>query len=217
MRSKFIILLMLWTFSPAISQNKTMENYVLKPLSYSINALEPIMSAQTLELHWGKHLATYVNNYNNLKKETQFATTPLLDAIMRSNGALFNNAAQIYNHEFFFNELSPMPQRMPEGNLLKDIETYFGSFDKFKEDFTKAAMGQFGSGWAWLCVDKEGKLVITATSNAENPMRAGLKPIMNIDVWEHAYYVDYQNRRADFVKEFWNLINWKIVQDRLNQ
>lgn len=194
-----------------------MENYILKPLPYQINSLEPIISAQTFELHWGKHLAAYINNYNNLRIGTEFETLPLEDAIMRSQGGLFNNAAQIFNHEFFFNELSPNSLHSPEGKLKQAIDSSFGSFEKFKEEFSKAAMGQFGSGWAWLCVDKDGKLVIVATPNAENPMRNGLRPIMNIDVWEHAYYVDYQNRRADFVKAFWDILDWKVVDARYNK
>lgn len=217
MRLKFITITLLCSVLSSLSQPKPMENYILKPLPYAINALEPTMSSRTLELHWGKHLATYITNYNNLKVNTEFENLPLVDAVLRSQGGLFNNAAQIFNHEFFFTELSPNPQLEPSGKLKKAIDESFGSLDKFKEEFAKAALGQFGSGWAWLCEEKGGRVVIVATPNAENPMRNGLKPLMNLDVWEHSYYVDYQNRRADYTKEFWKILDWKVVDERYAQ
>lgn len=217
MRVKTIILLLvILGLLPAFSQTIIMEKYVLKPLPYAPNALEPAISETTMNLHWGKHLATYVTNYNNLKINTAFDTLPLIDAVLKAEGALYNNAGQIFNHEFFFDEMSQNPITTPDGKLKQAIDASFGSVDKFKEDFNKAATSQFGAGWAWLCEDTNGKLSIMATSNADNPLRHGLKPLMNVDVWEHAYYVDYQNRRADFLNEFWKVLDWRIVDHRYN-
>lgn len=187
----------------------------LPQLHYANNALEPAISAKTIEFHHGKHHQAYVNNLNNLIKGTNFEDASLEQIICEAEGAVFNNAAQIWNHTFYFNSFAAKPQSEPTGNLLKLIETEFGSFSSFKEQFTKAASTLFGSGWAWLVLNKEGKLEIMQTANANNPLRNGFKPLLTCDVWEHAYYIDYQNRRPDYIAQFWNIIDWKIIEERL--
>lgn len=184
----------------------------LPELPYNLEALNPHISKQTLEFHHGKHHLNYVNTLNKLIPGTRFENATLDVMVKEADGAIFNNAAQVWNHTFYFNSFSATPKRMPEGELLTVINRDFGSFEKFQEEFTKAAVGQFGSGWAWLASDKSGKLSIVAFSNAGNPLRDGLTPLIACDVWEHAYYLDYQNRRADYVKQFWELLNWSFVE-----
>ena len=186
----------------------------LPQLPYSLDALAPLMSAETLEYHYGKHQQTYVNNLNNLIQGTPYADMPLEEIVCKAEGPIFNNAAQDWNHTFFFQSLSPAPQSVPQGRLAEAINQSFGSFDAFKEQFTKTAVGLFGSGWAWLCEDKEGRLLIEAAPNAGNPMTRGLRPLLTCDVWEHAYYIDYRNRRPDFLGAFWGLVDWKTVENR---
>jgi Fe-Mn family superoxide dismutase len=174
------------------------------------------MSQETIEYHYGKHLQTYIDNLNSLIAGTPFEDIPLENIIMTSSGPVFNNAAQVWNHLFFFNSLSPDPKPMPlelKDFLIRD----FGSVETFKEKFKKAAADIFGSGWAWLAQDQNGKLHIISESNAGNPLRAGYKPLMTIDVWEHAYYIDYRNRRAAFIDNCWELIDWKKVTARLHE
>ncbi len=186
----------------------------LPVLPYALNALAPQISEETMDYHYNKHLQTYVNNLNNLIPGTRFENASLEEIVMTSDGPVFNNAAQIWNHTFFFLTLSPSPRSVPDGKLMQAIDRDFGSFDKFKEQFSKAAAGLFGSGWTWLVKDKTGKLSIVSESNAGNPIVKGLVPLMNIDVWEHAYYIDYRNRRADFISAFWDRIDWKEIEKR---
>lgn len=189
--------------------------YALPPLPYATDALEPRMSRETIEYHHGKHLQTYIDNLNRLIDGTPYEDVPLETLILTATGPLFNNAAQVWNHTFFFNTLTPKPEPMPlelKDYLIRD----FGSVEVFKEKFKKAAADIFGSGWAWLAQDPEGKLQIIQESNAGNPLRAGYKPLMTIDVWEHAYYIDYRNRRAAFVDNCWELIDWNKVVERMH-
>lgn len=176
--------------------------FTLLPLPYSMSALAPHISEETLEYHYGKHHQTYVNNLNKLVEGTEFAKASLEDIIKKAKGPLFNNAAQVWNHTFYWNCLSPNGGGEPEGELAKAIEKTFGSFETFKEEFTKAAVGAFGSAWAWLVIGKDKKLKITTTSNAGTPMTEGEHAILTCDVWEHAYYIDYRNRRPDYLTGF---------------
>lgn len=182
-------------------------------LPYPMEALAPHMSKETLEYHYGKHLQTYVDNLNKLIPGTPFENMPLEGIVCKAEGAVFNNAAQTWNHTFFFESLTPTQAEIP-ATLKELLVRDFGSVEAFKEEFTKAAIGLFGSGWAWLVADTQGKLSVKAESNAGNPLRQGLKPLLVIDVWEHAYYVDYRNRRAGFVEAFWHLVDWKKVAAR---
>ena len=184
----------------------------LPELPYSLEALNPHISKQTLEFHHGKHHLNYVNTLNKLIPGTRFENASLEDMIREADGAIFNNAAQVWNHTFYFDSFSPKPKVMPEGGLLEALNRDFGSFDKFLEEFGKSALGLFGSGWAWLACDAKGILSILPLSNAGNPLREGLTPLIACDVWEHAYYLDCQNRRADYIKNFWELLDWAYVE-----
>ncbi|MFA8300076.1 MAG: superoxide dismutase [Hyphomicrobiales bacterium] len=188
--------------------------YELPQLPYAKNALEPHISEETIEYHYGKHHAAYVNNLNKLVPGTEFEGKSLEDIIMNAKGGIFNNAAQVWNHTFYWNCLSPNGGGMPEGFLKKAIERDFGSYDNFKEKFSAAAATLFGSGWAWLVKDNSGKLIIVQEPNAGNPMTSGYTPILTCDVWEHAYYIDKRNARPAYIDEFWKLVDWKAVQDR---
>ena len=185
----------------------------LPKLPYEINALEPHISQKTLEFHYGKHHAGYVTNLNKLIAGTPFENKSLDEIVKTSQGGMFNNAAQVWNHTFYWNCMTPNPKKTaPTGKLMDAIVRDFGSFDAFKEKFINACVTLFGSGWAWLVADKTGKLSIVQTSNAQTPLTEGLKPLLVCDVWEHAYYLDYQNLRANYVNEFWSLINWEFVE-----
>ena len=192
----------------------------LPALPYANTALAPHISERTLEFHYGKHHAAYVTNANNMIKDTSLADAPLEEIIRSAAGdaakaGLFNNAAQVWNHTFFWNSLSPSGGGQPSGTIAKRIDADFGSFDKFCEAFQQAAVTQFGSGWAWL-VEADGKLTVAKTANADTPVAHGQKALLTIDVWEHAYYLDYQNRRPDFVKCFLeNLANWEFAESNL--
>ena len=185
-----------------------------KDLPYAYDALAPQVSEETLRFHHDKHYVGYVNKLNELIVDTPYAEQPLEDIVVSADGAIFNNAAQMWNHEFFFDELSPKAQTRPTGALLKAIDENFGSFDQLKAQMEKAAAGLFGSGWVWLAEDKSGKLAIVSEQNAGNPLRYGMKPLMCFDVWEHAYYIDYRNRRADAVAALWDRIDWKVAEER---
>lgn len=185
--------------------------YELPPLPYELTALEPHMSKETLEYHHGKHHKTYVDNLNKIAPGTEFDGASLETIIMKASGPIFNNGAQIWNHTFFWNCLSPKGGGQPTGALMEAITTSFGSFDAFKEKFSDTSIKQFASGWGWLVKNKEGKLEILSTSNAANPMTDGKTPLMTCDVWEHAYYIDYRNKRPDFLGAFWKLVNWDFV------
>lgn len=183
-------------------------------LPYEQDALEPRMSAETVAYHYGKHLQTYVDNLNKLIVGTEFEDMPLEEIVRSASGPIFNNAAQAWNHAFFFNSLTPTPAPMSE-NLSEHLSEAFGSVGTFKEKFLAAATGLFGAGWAWLAADDKCRLSIVTESNAGNPLTRGLTPLLAIDVWEHAYYIDYRNRRADFVNAAWELTDWEKVERRM--
>jgi Fe-Mn family superoxide dismutase len=183
----------------------------LPPLPFARDALEPVISAETIDFHYGKHHQAYVTNLNNLVPGTEFEDAPLEDIVMKAEGGLFNNAAQVWNHTFYWNCLSPNGGGQPSGNLGAAIQRSFGSFDEFKDAFIKSAVGNFGSGWTWLVKNHDGSVAIVNTSNAANPMRDGLTPLLTIDVWEHAYYIDYRNARPKYLDEIWKLVNWDFV------
>jgi len=188
--------------------------FSLPELPYAQNALEPIISEKTISFHYGKHHLTYVNNLNGLIEGTEFENSDLSTIVVKSEGPIFNNAAQIWNHNFYFLTLTPVKGSTPSDSLTKAIDAAFGSLENFKAEFNKAAITVFGSGWAWLVKDADGKLSIVKESNAGNPLTRGLTPLLTFDVWEHAYYLDYQNRRADHVAALWDLVDWSIVSAR---
>ena len=188
--------------------------FELPTLPYASDALEPVISKKTIEYHYGKHHQAYVNNLNNLIAGTEFENADLETIIKKAEGGIFNNAAQVWNHTFYFTSFSPNGGGEPTGALADAITKIFGSFDAFKEAFNKAAATLFGSGWAWLVKDASGELKIVQTSNAANPMTDGLTPVLTCDVWEHAYYLDYQNVRPDYIANFWKLIDWSVVSER---
>lgn len=188
--------------------------FELPSLPYEQDALEPYISARTISYHYGKHHQGYVNNLNNLVKSTQFENASLELIIRDSDGGILNNGAQIWNHTFYFTTFSPTGRREPYGKLGEVMNSTFGSFEGFKQEFAKAAVTLFGSGWAWLVKTAEGSLDILQESNAGNPLRQGLIPLLTFDVWEHAYYLDYQNNRAAHLDAIWNIIDWEVVTGR---
>jgi len=194
--------------------------FTLSPLPFKPTALEPHISAKTLEFHYGKHHQAYVDNLNKLVAGTDLETATLEEIIMKTAGSLdkasiFNNAAQVYNHDFFWKSLRPADASLePSADLLSAINTSFGSLDSFYNEFKTAALGQFGSGWAWLSVTPDGEMVIETTPNQDNPMMNGGQPLLGLDVWEHAYYLKNQNRRADYVDAWWYVVNWDYVAER---
>lgn len=188
--------------------------YTQPLLPYDRDALMPAISPETVDFHYGKHEKAYIDNLNRLIKDTEYEDMELEEIIRKSDGALYNNAAQAWNHIFYFFTFSPNGSHEPSGELRKAIDRDFGSFDKFKEDFVNAGVSLFGSGWVWLSRDDNGKLFITQGPNAKNPLTEGLTPLLTFDVWEHAYYLDYQNRRADALKMLWDIVDWDIVESR---
>lgn len=192
-----------------------MATFELILLPYAPNALEPVISAETIHFHHGKHLQAYVNNLNGLLPGSELEEASLEDIVKRSEGGIFNNAGQILNHNLYFTQFhAPQENNIPIGTVAEAIEKQFGSFDAFREEFQKKGVTLFGSGWVWLSADKEGKLVITQEQNAGNPILKGLKPLLTFDVWEHAYYLDYQNRRPDHLATLWQIVNWEIIEQR---
>jgi superoxide dismutase, Fe-Mn family len=187
---------------------------ILPALPYDGNALEPYISARIIEFHYGKHHQAYVNNLNGLLPGTVFEHLSLEEIVKKAEGGIFNNAAQVWNHTFYWEGFSSNRGTKPSGDLLKVIHESFETFENFKTEFTKTAATLFGSGWAWLVEKEDGMLEITHESNAGNPMRKGLRPLLTCDVWEHAYYLDYQNRRPDYIAAFWNLVDWDIIGHR---
>ena len=183
----------------------------LPPLPYERNALEPHISAETLDYHYGKHHKTYVDNLNKQIEGTEFAELPLEAIIRKAQGGMFNNAAQTWNHTFYWHCLKPNGGGEPTGKLKEAIDKAFGDFAKFKEEFTKVAVGTFGSGWGWLVQRPDGALALVSTSNAATPLTGEDTPLLTCDVWEHAYYIDYRNARPKYVEAFWNLVNWDFV------
>jgi Fe-Mn family superoxide dismutase len=190
-------------------------SYTLPTLPYALNALEPHISQKTLEFHYGKHHQAYVNNLNNLVLGTKFENATLEKIVMEADGPIFNNGAQVWNHTFYFTSFSAKGGGEPVGKLADAIKQSFGSFGEFKEKFSKASSTLFGSGWAWLVKNADGSLEVIQESNAGNPLKKGLTPILTCDVWEHAYYLDYQNRRPDYIESFWKLVDWEVVGKRL--
>ena len=186
-------------------------------LPYAPNALEPIISEQTINFHYGKHLQNYVNTLNNLIKATELEGKSVEEIVkVAPEGPVFNNAGQVLNHTLYFIQFkSPVSGNVPQGKIAEAINASFGDFETFKKEFTQAAVSLFGSGWAWLSQDQSGKLVITKEPNGGNPLRSGLNPLMGIDVWEHAYYLDYQNRRPDHIAAVWDIIDWEVVGKRM--
>ena len=192
-----------------------MGKFELMALPYALDALEPVISKQTLEFHHGKHLAGYVNNLNGLLPGSGFEEASLEEIVLKAQGGMLNNAGQILNHELYFGQFrAPKADNAPTGKLAEAIVRDFGSFEAFKEAFQKSGATLFGSGWVWLSADKDGKLVITQETNAANPIQKGLKPLLTFDVWEHAYYLDYQNRRPDHLAALWQIIDWTVTGDR---
>jgi len=189
--------------------------FTLPALPYALDALTPHISKETLEYHYGKHHNTYVVNLNKLILDTEFVAMSLEDIILKAKGPVFNNAAQVWNHTFYWHCLSPNGGGEPTGKLLDKINASFGSYAAFKEQFTQASIATFGSGWGWLVQDEEGHLKIISTSNAGTPMTDGLTALLTCDVWEHAYYIDYRNMRPDYLNAFWNLVNWEFVANNL--
>jgi Fe-Mn family superoxide dismutase len=185
--------------------------HTLPPLPYAMDALAPHISKETLEFHYGKHHQAYVTNLNNLIKGTEFENMGLEDIVKKSSGGIFNNAAQVWNHTFYWNSLAPKGGGAPAGPLGEAINKKWGSHDAFKEAFTKSAVGNFGSGWTWLVKKTDGSVDIANTSNAGSPLTGADKPLLTCDVWEHAYYIDYRNRRPDYVGAFWKLVNWEFA------
>ena len=185
--------------------------HALPALPYPLDGLQPHISKETLEFHYGKHHQTYVTNLNNLIKDTEFESASLEEIVKKSSGGVFNNAAQIWNHTFYWNSLSPKGGGAPSGALAAAIDKKWGSFDAFKEAFTKSAVGNFGSSWTWLVKKTDGSLDIVNTSNAATPVTTADTPLITCDLWEHAYYIDYRNRRPDYLGAFWSLVNWDFA------
>lgn len=196
------------------AQNKNVMKFELPKLPYANDALEPVISKTTIDFHYGKHHQAYVNNLNNLIPGTKFENMDLESIIKESDGPIFNNAAQVWNHTFYFYSLKPNGGGVPKGALADAINKKWGSFENFQKEFNAASTSLFGSGWAWLVKNKDGELEIVKESNAGNPMTKGLTPILTFDVWEHAYYLDYQNRRPDHVSKIWDIIDWDVVSSR---
>ena len=192
-----------------------MKKFELMALPYSENALEPVISKETIGFHHGKHLLTYVNNLNGLLEGSALADLPLEEIVLKSEGGMLNNAGQILNHEMYFAQFAaPKEDNAPVGKVAEAIVRDFGSFEAFKDEFQKKGATLFGSGWVWLSADKDRKLVITQETNAANPIQRGLKPLLTFDVWEHAYYLDYQNRRPDHLAALWKIVNWEVIEKR---
>ncbi|MCA9507124.1 MAG: superoxide dismutase [Myxococcales bacterium] len=189
--------------------------FTLPSLPFAKNALAPFISEETLDYHHGKHHQTYVTNLNNLTEGNALAQKSLEEIIKNESGGIFNNAAQVWNHTFYWNSMAPKAGGAPHGKIAQAINSAFGSFDAFKEKFSKAALGQFGSGWAWLNQDKNGALVIETTGNAGCPLSGDNTPILTCDVWEHAYYIDYRNARAKYIDAWWNVVNWEFANSNL--
>lgn len=188
--------------------------FELVQLPYAKNGLEPVISEKTIEFHHGKHLQNYVNTLNKLIEGTPLESATLEQIVKESDGAIFNNAGQVLNHNLYFTQFSPNGGGSPKGKLAEAINKKWGSFENFQNEFNSAATSLFGSGWVWLAKDEKGELQITKEPNGSNPAAKGWTPILGFDVWEHSYYLDYQNRRADHIKELWNIINWEVVEKR---
>jgi Fe-Mn family superoxide dismutase len=195
-----------------------MKGFELMALPYSVDALEPVISRETIGIHYGKHLQAYVNNLNGLLPGTEWEGMALEEMVCKANGGVLNNAGQILNHELYFQQFAALrADNKPIGRLAEAIARDFGSFEAFKDEFQKKGAMLFGSGWVWLSADKDGKLVISQEANAANPIQRGLRPLLTFDVWEHAYYLDYQNRRPDHLAALWQIVNWEAIENRYQQ
>lgn len=183
-------------------------------LPYSTSDLEPVISATTIDFHYGKHEQAYIDNLNKLIEGTEYAELPLEEIIIKSEGPLFNNASQAWNHIFYFFQFNPRGTKEPSGKLAEKISAQFGSLEEMKKKIEEAGASLFGSGWVWLATDNAGELYITQGKNAENPMTNGLHPLLVFDVWEHSYYLDYQNRRAEYLKRLWDIVDWSVIEQR---
>lgn len=207
-------LLLLITSNQITDKKEEVMKFELIQLPYEANALEPVISKETIDYHYGKHLQAYVNNLNKLIPGTEFENATLEEIVAGSDGAIFNNAGQVLNHNLYFTQFSPDGGGEPTGKLAEAIEKTWGTFDNFKKEFVNAGVGLFGSGWVWLAKDQDGKLSITKEANGSNPVAHGLTPLLGFDVWEHAYYLDYQNRRPDHLDTLWKIVDWDVVSDR---
>ena len=205
-------------FAEITNYNMNMSKFDLLTLGYAPEALEPVISKETIGFHHGKHLAGYVNNLNGLLPGSGFEDATLEEIVCKATGGLLNNAGQILNHNLYFGQFgAPQTDNAPTGKLAEAITRDFGSFEAFKEEFQKKGATLFGSGWVWLSADQDDKLVITQETNAANPIQKGLKPLLTFDVWEHAYYLDYQNRRPDHLAALWQIVDWEVVERRLKK
>ena len=211
-----IVILLLLTLLIMSTTATTAETrkFKLAPLPYAYNSLEPEISEETLRFHHDKHHAGYVAKLNALIAGTPYEMMSLKSIVEKSDGAIFNNAAQVWNHDFYFDTLSPTPKSKPEGALLEAIVGEYGSLENMQKAMDEAAVNLFGSGWVWLVANNDGRLSIMSGANADNPLRYGLHPLLTIDVWEHAYYIDYRNARADAVRAIWNRVDWQKVEQR---
>ncbi len=188
--------------------------YELPTLPYEVNDLAPVISKETIEYHYGKHEKTYIDNLNKLIEGTPFAQKTIEEIIKEAEGPLFNNASQAWNHIFYFFTFSPEGRRAPQGELAEAIDRQWGNFENFQKEFEQAGVSLFGSGWVWLSKDRDGKLVISKENNAGSPLTKGLIPLLTFDVWEHAYYIDYRNRRAEHLHKLWEIVDWSVVESR---
>lgn len=191
-----------------------MKKFQIPLLQYDLDSLQPVISKQTLELHFGAHTKNYIDNLNTILAKENYVDLNISDIICNSEGPLFNNAAQAWNHIFYFNTFAPVGSRIPVGRIGSAINKQYGDFENFKRQFVEKGIGIFGSGWIWLARDFEGKLYIVPKQNAGNPMTDGLTPLLTFDVWEHAYYLDYKNKRADYLNALWNIIDWNVIEER---
>jgi Fe-Mn family superoxide dismutase len=214
MLTVLLSIVLLIPISQEFNKKGDIMKFELVKLPYETSGLAPVISKQTIELHHGKHLQTYVNNLNNLIIGTPFENEDLETIVKKADGGIFNNAGQVLNHNLYFTQFSPKGEGKPTGRLAEAIDATWGSFENFQKEFEAAGVGLFGSGWVWLAKDKDGKLSITKEQNAGNPVTKGLTPLLGFDVWEHSYYLDYQNRRADHLKELWKIVDWKTIDKR---
>ena len=195
----------------------TAKKFELPPLPYALDALAPYISQETLEYHYGKHHKAYVDKLNELVPGTEFADKTLEEIIKKSSGPIFNNAGQVWNHTFYWNSLTPKSSHEPAGKLADAINKKFGSFDEFKKQFTQTSVGTFGSGWGWLVKNSDGSIELLSTSNAGTPMTQGKTALLTCDVWEHAYYIDYRNLRPKYLENYWEIVNWKFVEENFEK
>lgn len=209
-----LCLLLLISSNQITDKKEEVMKFELIQLPYEADALEPVISKETIDYHHGKHLQAYVNNLNNLIPGTQFENASLEEIVAGSDGAIFNNAGQVLNHNLYFTQFSPDGGGQPTGKLAEAIQQTWGTFENFQKEFINAGTGLFGSGWVWLAKDKDGKLSITKEANGSNPVAKGLTPLLGFDVWEHAYYLDYQNRRPDHLNSLWKIVDWDAVSER---